>query len=155
MSMSAEWAAADEQEQRRRRDALLTVFVPGPLRNPQNGPRGRTWWAQAAVTAAWRGRTAQRARVAVLMRPGPRIESQTPKALTFTVYTARAWDDDEGVNAACKPVRDGLIDGGVIHGDGPESGHTFTYRQTIGPGRRGVDIIVEARGESAGASEAS
>ena len=145
MSHSAEWAAADEQAQARRRAALLVVDVPGALRNPINGSWGH-WRTHARAEASWRSRTAQRARVAVLLRPGPRLEPQTPKALTFTVYTANAWDDDEGLNAACKPVRDGLIDGGVIHGDGPAHGHTFAYRQTMARGRRGVEILVEARG---------
>jgi hypothetical protein len=52
------------------------------------------------------------------------------------------WDDDN-LPAAIKPVRDGLVDGRVIHADGPESGHTFVYRQVVDRARRGVEITVK------------
>lgn len=42
---------------------------------------------------------------------------------------ARVWNlfNDDGLRAALKPVRDGLMDARVIHSDGPRSGHGFVY----------------------------
>jgi len=61
----------------------------------------------------------------------------------LTAHTWNHWDDEEGVNAACKPLRDGLVDARVIHSDAADSGHVFSYAQIVDRARRGVEITVE------------
>ena len=120
---------------------VCRVFIPGKLRNPLNGSWGgwRKHWRSARE---WREKTAM-----LILLEGFRAPSQfarRPKRITFTVQTGAPWDSD-AVPAAVKPIRDALVDAGIIHSDAPDSGHEFLYGQRVDRKNRGVDIVVEAR----------
>lgn len=87
------------------------------------------------MRAVWATCTARRVRVR---------EPAAPKRITFAVLTWNPWDDD-ALPPACKPVRDGLVDARVIHGDAPADGHEFVYGQRVSRARRGVEILIERR----------
>jgi hypothetical protein len=90
------------------------------------------------------------------------IDPSAPKRVKFIAYVPRRFDDD-GLQAALKPCRDGMQESapavirggrtvraaqvgcGIIHSDGIKSGHQFEYRQetTRDRGRGGVFVIVE------------
>ena len=122
----------------------LTIFVPGRLTNPLNGSWGH-WSKHARIARRWRNSTSMAVYWTKASHPvsypalGP---ASTPKAVTLTVHTGGIWDDD-GLPAACKPLRDGLRDAGMIDDDTPTSGHRFTYLQRIDRKHRGVTITVE------------
>lgn len=69
-----------------------------------------------------------------------------PKRVVFTAYLARLMDDDN-LRGAIKAARDGLVDSGLLHDDGPTSGHEFIYTQTPGTARqhRGLRIAVSLK----------
>jgi hypothetical protein len=125
--------------------AVLTVFVPGPLRNPMNGSHGH-WSKHARWAREWRERTHAQLWVVVLQGwPLPEeMATWKPKRITFMAHTARRWDDDN-LRAGMKPMRDALKDAGLIDDDGPKSGHEFIYQQVIDRHHRGVEITVEPR----------
>jgi hypothetical protein len=116
------------------------------VRNPLNGSWG-SWQKHARTAKAWRERTAQHVLAFVVGPPRMRrlrlIPARTPKTVTFTVHTWNRWDQEEGIPAACKPLRDGLVDAGVLHSDAHDCGHTFRYAQVMDRARRGVEITVE------------
>ena len=116
----------------------MTVFVPGPLRNPLNGQRD-IWQKHRRWAKQWRERTAERLRLALLTPRRLEVDPRTPKRITFTAHVASLWDDDN-LPAGLKSIRDGLRDGGIIHDDGPASGHTFVYAQVRDRANRGVEI---------------
>ena len=118
--------------------------MPGPLRNPMNGAHGH-WSKHARWARQWRERTAQRLLVEQLVSGRrPRSEPQAPKRVAFVLQTWNAVDDD-ALGPMTKPVRDALVDAGVIHSDAPDAGHTFAYTQVINRQARGVRITVETR----------
>jgi hypothetical protein len=119
----------------------FSIFVPGPLQNPMNGPHGH-WSKHARWARNWRERTAQRLFVAQHYDRLPRPSSAS-KHVTFTLQTWNRVDDD-ALGPMAKPCRDALIDAGIIHSDAPNSGHRFSYAQTIDRTHRGVRITVEA-----------
>jgi hypothetical protein len=121
----------------------VNIFVPGRLRNPLNSSWG-FWAKHARASKDWRTRTAQSVLVSELMRRHRgTFDPTAPKHVTFTAHTWNRWDSDEGVNAACKPLRDGLVDARVIHSDASDSGHSFSYTQVVDRARRGVEILIE------------
>lgn len=123
----------------------MTLFIPGRLRNPLNGSWG-FWAKHARLAKDWRTRTTQAVLVEGLVRKTPRLFHPTePKHVTFTAHTWNHWDADEGINAACKPLRDGLVDARLIHSDAADSGHVFSYKQVVDRARRGVEIAVEPK----------
>ena len=128
--------------------ATLTLWIPGQLVNPLN------------VRDHW-GVDAKRARIqrdavctALLERLGHkyrlRVGPAVPKRVQFHAYVAKLFDEGDNLPSACKHLRDGLIDAGLIDGDGPEAGHVFTYDQTVTPEKadRGVRITVQVREEA-------
>jgi len=128
--------------------ARLSVFVPGPLVNPMNGSHGH-WAKHARWARTWR----ERAYLALFrdfmerrhLGSGPRMaDGRVPKRITFLAQTGARWDDDN-LRAGMKPIRDALKDAGIIHDDGPASGHTFCYEQIVNRKERGVQITVELR----------
>ena len=124
----------------------LEVFVPGKLANPLNGSHGH-WTTRAKWAREWRARTHNRLWVAMRQHGLPhdfaRVEqSDRPKRVSFLVQTHNPVDDD-ALPGMCKPARNGLKDAGIIHNDGPESGHVFTYAQAVKRDHRGVLITVE------------
>ena len=117
----------------------IQVFVPGQLVNPLNGSHGH-WRVRYAVAQRWKVRT----RLAWLEAGQP--EWPRSAHFTFTAYTARLWDEEEGVMAACKHVRDVAVRSICSSDDSPTSGHAFSYRQEVRPpGERGVLIEVSPR----------
>lgn len=137
---------------RTRRDTTLTadtltVFVPVRLVNPLNT---REHWAkrwdrssrqrEAVAMAVWSAlRDPRNSMIVEQVTPntmGTRLhwritaKPTTPKRITLVGHVARKFDTD-GLQAAMKSVRDGLQDCGLIHTDGPDSGHTFTYDQVV------------------------
>jgi hypothetical protein len=124
---------------------MLTIVVPGPVRNPMNGSHGH-WAKHARWAKSWRERTAQRLLVHQRMTPADAALFRTPtspKHITFVCSTVRRIDPD-ALPAICKPLLDGCRDAHLIHDDGPQSGHIVRYQQQIAPQHRGVAIIVEA-----------
>lgn len=115
----------------------MTVFVPGPLRNPMNGSHGH-WSKHRRWAKDWRERTHQHLFVALRGRRDLPTAA-APKRVHFLLHTHNNWDDD-AYGPGLKPVRDALKDAGVIHDDSKKSGHTFTYDQKIARAHRGVLI---------------
>jgi hypothetical protein len=127
--------------------AALTIWLPVTIVNTLNR---RGHW----VISMRRAR-AQRAAVVVAVleelhrqKMHVAVPATRPKAIQFEAHIGRAFDGD-GLQAALKSVRDGLIDAHLIHGDGPQDGHVFRYRQCPGTPRsqRGVAITIQLRGE--------
>jgi hypothetical protein len=123
--------------------APLSIFVPGPLNNPMNGPRGGHWAKHARWARNWRERTAQRLWLERRQLPPPSSEPREPKRVTFTLQTWNRVDDD-ALGPMAKPCRDALIDAGLLHSDAPNSGHDFVYAQVVNRKERGIRITVEA-----------
>jgi hypothetical protein len=123
---------------------LLAIFVPGKLKNPLNGPQwGKQKFSQMRYRKTWKERVEltlfERAHMMedVGFHPGP-------KRVTFRAGTHNAMDTD-GLQAALKPVRDALVECGVISGDAERDGNKFVYEQRIDRKRRGVEIRVALR----------
>lgn len=116
----------------------LEVFVPGNLINVMNGSHGH-WRARARWAKTWREKTNIAFRVKYLQRP---IEPTTPKLVRFLANTWNPVDDD-ALGPMLKPCRDELKALGLIHDDGPASGHSFVYGQRVCRRERGVRITVE------------
>ena len=116
---------------------LVAFFIPGNLDNPLNGTHGH-WSTPARRRKAWRENT----KAAYLASPRMATAPWTPKRVTLV---ANVWNrmDSDGLQAACKSVRDGLVDCGLIDDDGPDSGHVFLYEQRVARAQRGVTVSVE------------
>lgn len=123
----------------------MTIFVPGKLQNPLNGSWGG-WAKHARLARRWRYATTMAVYVAKKSIRVDLVAAHVPKRVRFLVHTGAPWDCDN-LAAACKPLRDGLRDAGLIHDDGPKSGHTFEYAQMVNRKDRGVEITVEKHGE--------
>lgn len=130
---------------------LIAIFVEGKLVNPTNDHTSWGWQKRSRLAKEWRQRVAQ----ALLERLDVRDTDNTwnmfmpapiPKHVTFLASTHNAMDGD-GLQAALKPVRDALVECGVVSGDADRDGHTFTYAQQIDRKRRGVEIRVRLRGD--------
>lgn len=117
----------------------MTVFIPGPLKNPLNGSHGH-WSKHRRWAKDWRERTHQILWLA-LRNDLHRVKADAacPKTITFRAYTYNAVDDDN-LRAMLKPCRDALKDARIIDDDGPRSGHVFLYEQQIARASRGVEI---------------
>ena len=122
----------------------MTIFVTGKLANPLNNSHGH-WFKHARTARSWRERTAHAVLEYVLTHGGTaaRPPAAAPKRVRFRAHTWNIWDADEGLNAACKPIRDGLVDAGVLHSDAADSGHQWIYGQVMDRAHRGVEITVE------------
>ena len=73
------------------------------------------------------------------------VESRTPKRVHFHAHTWNVMDEPDGLSASIKPIRDALVECGVIHSDAPNSGHEFVYSQEVKRDQRGVVIRVSPR----------
>jgi hypothetical protein len=124
--------------------ARLEFWLPARIVNALN--RRQHWTATARRAQEQRDGVA----AAVLGELGRRFQlaapPSAPKAIRFEARVGQAFDDD-GLRAALKHVRDGLIDARLIDDDGPTSGHAFAYSQTPNTPRRdrGVRVVVELR----------
>lgn len=118
---------------------LLAIFCAGWLINPLNAS-GWMWQKRVRYARQWKER------VALSMLEADRTfwPASAPKRVTFTASTYNRMDSD-GLQAALKPVRDAMIECGVIHSDAPNSGHEFLYAQKIDRARRGVEIRARLR----------
>ena len=119
---------------------VLRVFVPGIVTNQLNGAQGWHWSRVAKERKEWRARTVTMVRSRRHEAP---FVPTVPKRITFTAHVWSRFDDDS-LPATMKSVRDGLIDAGLIHADGPTSGHVFEYKQIVDRQRRGVQIEARA-----------
>lgn len=117
---------------------LVAVWVTGKIANPLNGPSW-VWQKRARYAKAWKERVA----LALFFQP---IHDMTapPAAPKHVRFVASTWNrmDSDGLQAALKPVRDALVECGVLSGDADKDGHTFVYFQNIDRARRGVEIRV-------------
>jgi hypothetical protein len=114
----------------------MTAFIPGSIHNYANG---RVHWrTESAYRKQWRLGVALVARG---LRWPAEAMPDAPKRVHLLAWTFNAFDDD-GLRNACKPVVDGLVDAGVLHSDGPASGHHVTYDQAIHRHERGVWITI-------------
>ena len=117
---------------------VLAVFVAGKLRNLTNERWG--WKGDMAYKRRWREKVAH----AVLesgYRPARGSKGLSDAQVTFL---GRVWSlfDGDGLQAAMKPVRDGLVESRVLTGDADKTGNVFEYRQVVDRARRGVEIHV-------------
>jgi hypothetical protein len=112
----------------------VTLFCPGKPVNVLNGSH-RHWSVRAKWASAWRHTT----QLAWLEAGRPTLDG--PARVTFTVYVGRLFDDD-ALGAIVKPVRDQAVRLICQSGDGPGSGHSFSYKQERRSDLRGV--LVEA-----------
>lgn len=150
---------------RREPAEVLAVFVPGKLVNTKNArlhhmaeSRYKRGWrdavAQALFEAGWH-RVLQSPPTPLL--PGTKLvvlgggfdgdvptSGKAAKRITFFANTHLKLDTD-GLQVALAPVRDALIECGVIWGDAPKDGNEFVYEQRIDRARRGVEIRVKLR----------
>jgi hypothetical protein len=125
--------------------AALHVWVPIIIVNGLNRREG--YW----ITAR-RARAHRAAVVAAVLetlhqqKMHVAVPATRSKSIQFDAHVGRAFDDD-GLQAALKHCRDGLIDAHLIQGDGPADGHEFRYQQRPGTPRaeRGVSITIELR----------
>lgn len=127
--------------EREEQGRCLEVFVPGPLFNPVNGSHGH-WSKRARWARQWKERTLM-AWFLKYQRRGE-LAPTAPKRIQFLAQTGARWDDDN-LRVGLKPVRDALRDLGLIHDDGPDSGHEFTYAQQVNRTERGVRITITPR----------
>lgn len=134
---------------------LLAIFVAGKLRNPLNGPQyGRQKFVQSRYRRDWKDRVAQALLETLFVREAwHHFFGGRPKRVVITAGVHQKFDSD-GLQAACKPIRDALVECGVVSGDAERDGHAWEYHQRIDRTRRGVEIHVSLR-LSAGTGEAS
>ncbi len=94
------------------------VEIPGIPKSPNESRR--THWARNSVDAAGFRRAAKIAARVELRRRGipPKEIPITPAAVHLTFVLVRAQGDLDNLVAAAKPIIDGLVDSGVLGGDG-------------------------------------
>lgn len=113
----------------------IQFFVPGQLKNPLNGSHGH-WSARHRSAAIWKERTW----AAWVQAETPQVDG--PAHFHFTAYTGRRWDEEEGIMAAIKPIRDQAVRCVCGTDDSPAAGHRFTYANTPMP-RRSWGVLIQ------------
>jgi hypothetical protein len=103
----------------------LVVWLPSPLVNTLNK---REHWTVDAKRARRQRDAVCAAVYTALARRRFAVGPTVPKHVRFDAFVARPFDGD-GLQAALKHVRDGLIDASVIDDDRDASGHVFEYQQ--------------------------
>ncbi len=122
---------------------MISFFIPCRLQNLTN-TRGH-WSVRHRYSSQLRAITAA---LGVEASRGTEVHPEEPKVVKFTAYVRRRFDED-GLQAALKPIRDGLqvpapavvndgrmvkaaqVGCGIIHSDGIHSGHRFEYQQEL------------------------
>lgn len=131
-------------------DELLAIWVPGKLKNPLNGPQyGKQKFVQSRYRRDWKDRVALalfeirwRAEGKWFVPTGALDNYPTgPTRVLLTASVHQKFDSD-GLQAACKPIRDALVECGVVSGDAERDGHVWEYAQRIDRARRGIEIRV-------------
>lgn len=138
---------------------MIQFFLPCRLQNLTN-TRGH-WSVRHRYSRQLRALTAALGKEA---SRDVELHPDEPKHIKFIAYVRRRFDED-GLQAAVKPIRDGLqipapalvkngrvvrqaqVGCGIIHSDGIRSGHQFEYQQeTIkrGTGQGGVFVVIES-----------
>ena len=122
----------------------LTLWLPVRI---VNGLNARAHWSVDAARARMQRKAVVAAVLVALHRRPLPWGRAVPKSITFEASVGRVLDGD-GLQAALKHVRDGLIDAGVLDDDRPASGHVFIYRQQpeVPVARRGVRITITEKG---------
>jgi hypothetical protein len=120
----------------------VTLFIPGKLENPLNGPHGH--WSKRARWAKIRKEKAELCILFALKSRKVPWPPELPKQVTFTATVWNVFDDD-GLTAAIKPYRDACKSMGLINDDRPSAGHKFVYEQRTERklGTLGVTLRVE------------
>lgn len=136
---------------------MISFFIPCRLQNLTN-TRGH-WSIRHRYSSQLRAITAA---LGTEASRSMEVHPEAPKAITFVAYVRRRFDED-GLQAALKPIRDGLqiatpavvndgrmvraaqVGCGLIHSDGIHGGHRFEYRQELVKkgGQVGVFVSIE------------
>lgn len=116
----------------------MTVFIPGKLRNFDNGAHGH-WSKKASYRKRWR-----EAVMLCIRQEKCTMRPNDPKTITLTAHVWNRFDAHDGLRSALKPCIDGLVDAGVIQGDGPRVAHDFRYAQCINRHTQGVYLEIDA-----------
>lgn len=109
---------------------ILACFARGRLVNAKNKGLGWQLKAWGRYKREWKERVYD----ALLMNCDPvqgtgrAVAAHAPKSVTFHAIVPSKMDSD-GLALACAPIRDALIDAGVIDDDRDSSGHIFEYTQ--------------------------
>lgn len=135
---------------------LLAVFCAGKLVNPLNASAWG-WQKRSRLARKWKDAVALMIYEArwdfgskwVQKREEAWAPAKVPKRVHFLANTGGRMDSD-GLQAALKPVRDALVECGVISGDADKDGHQFVYAQRIERAQRGVTIRVSLRAPEGG-----
>ena len=128
------------------RDGVLTLVVPGVLKNPLN----QRWfhYTRARWSRTWHEKTAGAILEADQRQQWRAIALSTvARRVHFHAYVQRLFDSDglqAALHAALKPCRDALVVYGVLSGDAERDGHVFTCQQEKSVWR-GVVVTVTAR----------
>ncbi len=105
----------------------LIVEIPGQIRNPLNSHWGHFKYSR--WKERWRRDVSTLVRMEVNRGPWAGIDLSLPKDITIKAYVRSCFDED-GLAAACKPIRDAL-QGIMIDSDHPSHGHDIKYAQEI------------------------
>ena len=117
----------------------LTFWLPVRI---VNGLNAREHWTVDAKRARIQRDAVCAGVLAAIGRRRLAVGPAVPKRVHCEAFVWRVLDGD-GLQAALKHVRDGLIDAGVLDGDAPRHGHRFTYSQAPAPlSGRGVRITI-------------
>ena len=127
-----------EADIQRARSSLFHIYLVGHVLSQANA-RGH-WSKRHRYAKDWRRVTALL--TAEAMRKNAPVWSNPPKHITFI---ADVWSlmDDDNLESALKPIRDGLQDAQLILDDGPSSGNRFSYEQRVNRKQPRVIIRVE------------
>ena len=122
----------------------LRLFIPGRPPSP-NRDRRRHWTADARAVAE-RRRTAHLSAIDARNRSGRADDFPIPRAeLEIVFHLARAAGDLYNLLAGSKAFIDGLVDGGVLAGDGVGKLDRITLGWTKAVGIEGVEITLRER----------
>jgi hypothetical protein len=125
---------------------LLCVFVGGALVNGKNQSRGWQMKAWGRYKREWKERVAQ----ALLEIGWRRVLHGPPTPLlprTTLVVQGGGFVNSFVIDARLPivPIRDALVECGVVSGDAERDGHLWEYAQKIDRAHRGVTIRVSLR----------
>jgi hypothetical protein len=123
---------------------LLAIFVTGKLANPLNGTPW-IWQKRSRYARSWKERVGNGLLESAWWLDQLYLHPETPKRVSIHASLWN-WMDGDGLQAACKPIRDALVECGVVSGDAERDGHEWIYSQKIDRARRGVEIRISLRG---------